>query len=213
MKTRDGFGHEKPNEGETNDWITPKWIIDGFNNYSTNGEMFFDLDPCSSLDQPWPTAKSKYTIEQNGLLSKWHGKVYCNSPYGSNVGAWSRKMAEHNNGIMLIFARIETQIWFDGGIFDTASGFAVPKGRIAFYEFECVCGFSRSAHLNKKKKIDCENFVNTGNPVRGHEAGAPSVFVSWGKDMRETLIQIAKGGMIDDRGVYRKFAFLPRAIL
>ena len=45
---------------------------------------------------------------QNGLLQDWWGTVYCNPPYGSHVGIWMRKMAEHGDGIALIFARIET---------------------------------------------------------------------------------------------------------
>lgn len=64
---QDGFGHEKPSEGETNDWITPKWVIDAFDSLC-DGEMFFDLDPCVSLTQPWLTARKGYTIEQNGLF-------------------------------------------------------------------------------------------------------------------------------------------------
>lgn len=34
---RDGFGHEIPNEGITNDWITPPWIIRAFNKINGGG--------------------------------------------------------------------------------------------------------------------------------------------------------------------------------
>ncbi len=140
MRTiRDGFGREKPNEGETNDWITPKWIIDAFNSKAGDKGMFFDLDPCISTTQPWLTAREGYSVEQDGLLQNWHGMVYCNPPYGANVSTWARRMAKHGNGIMLIFARLETAAWFDD-IFSTADGYLFPKGRIAFYEFLCECG-------------------------------------------------------------------------
>jgi hypothetical protein len=204
---KDGFGHEKPNEGETNDWITPKWIIDAFGKYAKDGGMYFDLDPCISITQPWPTAKNGYNETQNGLLQDWYGMVYCNPPYGANVGTWAKLMAKHGNGIMLIFARIETSTWFDE-IFTTASGFLFPKGRIAFYEFECECGLARTEHTDKK---GCGDFRNTGKAVRGHEAGAPSALVSWGFEARKTLIEICDNGMVDDRGILRYSAFLDRA--
>ena len=182
VNKKDGFGHEKPNQGETNDWITPKWIIDGFNNLS--GGEFFDLDPCVSVSQPWMTAKNGYNEIQNGLLQNWHGMVWCNPPYGANVGTWARRMAKHGNGVMLIFARLETSAWFDE-IFSTADGFLFPKGRIAFYR---------------------------PDGTRGHEAGAPSAFVAWGEDARAALIELCDSGMVDDRGVLRGSAFLDRAL-
>ena len=207
-----GFGHEKPNEGETNDWITPKWIIDAFNAKAGDRGMFFDLDPCISLTQPWLTARDGYSLEQNGLLQNWYGMVWCNSPYGDNVGAWAKLMAQHGNGIMLIFARIETGTWFDG-IWDTADGFLFPEGRIAFYEFLCECGLPRSVHINSKKESPCKNFRNTGKAVRGHEAGAPSVFVAWGAEARATLMALCKEGMKDDRDKIRRSAFTDKAIV
>ena len=184
MAKKDGFGHEKPNEGETNDWITPKWIIDAFNNKAGDKGMFFDLDPCISLTQPWLTARDGYSIEQNGLLQNWYGMVWCNPPYGANVGTWARLMAKHGNGIMLIFARLETEAWFEE-IFTTADGFLFPKGRIAFYR---------------------------PDGTRGHEAGAPSAFVAWGTQARAVLIELCDEGMKDDKGNVRSSAFLDRAL-
>ena len=183
MAKKDGFGHEKPHEGETNDWITPKWIIDAFDNKADNGRMFFELDPCISMTQPWQTAESGYNAAENGLLQEWYGTVWCNPPYGANVGIWARMMAKHNNGIMLIFARLETAVWFDD-IFTTANGFLFPKGRIAFYR---------------------------PDGTRGHEAGAPSAFVSWGDKARSTLIELCDEGMKDDKGNIRSSAFLDAA--
>jgi hypothetical protein len=73
-------GHHLPNEGKTNDWITPKRIIDVLG--------VFDLDPCVSLTQPWPTALKGYTVNDDGLKSPWFGRVYCNPPYGPHTGKW-----------------------------------------------------------------------------------------------------------------------------
>lgn len=187
MKKKDGFGHEKPHEGNTNDWITPEWVIDGFNNLAKDRGYFFDLDPCISLTQPWLTARKAYSIEQDGLKQTWFGMVYCNSPYGENVGIWAKRMAEHNNGIMLIFARTETRTWQDI-IFPSASGYLFLDGRIVFHLPD------GSLPRNNKGQIA--------------SAGAPSVFVAWGKDARNALKKISTKGMLDEFGVIRKGKFL-----
>jgi hypothetical protein len=41
-------GHEQPYRGETNDWLTPRYILHALGK--------FDLDPCAAPDQPWATA-------------------------------------------------------------------------------------------------------------------------------------------------------------
>lgn len=69
----DGFGHELPFAGETNDWITPKWIIDAFDTKALDKPKFFDLDPCISMTQPWATAAKGYTVVENGLIQTWGG--------------------------------------------------------------------------------------------------------------------------------------------
>lgn len=186
---KDGFGHEKPHEGETNDWITPKWIIEAFDSLSEDG-MFFDLDPCSSLTQPWIISRKAYTIEQDGLKNNWFGTVYCNPPYGQNVGLWANKMAQHSNGVMLIFARLETSAWFDN-IFNTADGFLFIRGRIVFHKPD------GSLPKNKKGQIA--------------SAGAPSALVAWGSKCRNALIELCDRGMLDEFGVMRESAFLDKA--
>lgn len=178
---KDGFGHEKPYEGETNDWITPKWIISAFNKKS-NG-MFFDLDPCISITQPWATAKHGYNKVQNGLLQDWYGTIYCNPPYGPNVGAWARRMTKHNNGIMLIFARLETAVWFDN-IFTHADGYLFLRGRIAFYR---------------------------PDGTRGDDAGAPSALIAWGDKCRSALMEMCDEGIVDDKLNVRSSVFFGKA--
>lgn len=41
MNKLDGFGHENPVEGFTNDWITPLWIIQSFNRLTISGGGIF----------------------------------------------------------------------------------------------------------------------------------------------------------------------------
>jgi hypothetical protein len=122
-----GFGFEKPGDGKSHDWLTPPDLI----------KMLgpFDLDPCASAAQAdgriWPTAKVMYTPPQDGLTLPWHGRVFCNPPYGPHVGKWAKRMAEHGNGIFLIFSRTETNQWLE--VWTGGDAFLFPHGRISFY--------------------------------------------------------------------------------
>jgi hypothetical protein len=119
-----GFGFEKPNTGETNDWLTPRPLLQRLGP--------FDLDPCGCVGMPWPTATTTYFLpEHDGLIEPWFGRVFCNPPYGPNVGDWARRMAEHGNGIMLIFARTETTTW-QRDIFPFADATLLLAGRVRF---------------------------------------------------------------------------------
>ena len=177
MSKQDGFGHEAPHEGETNDWITPKWIIEAFNSLDES-RPFFDLDPCVSISQPWPTAANGYNVTQNGLLQEWKGVVYCNPPYGPHTGQWMRAMAKHNNGIALVFARVETAAWQDD-IFTSASGFLFPRRRI--------------------------QFARPDGTTPKSSSGAPSAFVSWGQFCRGALIELCDNGKLE--GAFLDMAF------
>jgi len=120
--TRGGFGYESPTEGATNDWWTPPEIVDSLG--------AFDLDPCAGIGQT-PLAKQVFTLpDQDGLTLPWEGRVWCNPPYGPNVGDWVHRMADHKNGIMLIFARVETKAW--RSIWNRAEGIFFPFRRITF---------------------------------------------------------------------------------
>jgi len=112
---------ERPHEGETNDWWTPRELVEAL------GE--FDLDPCAGVGQV-PLAKNVYTLPQDGLLSPWEGRVFCNPPYGPHVGKWAEQMATHCNGVLLIFARVETRAWRI--IWQTADAILFPFKRITF---------------------------------------------------------------------------------
>jgi hypothetical protein len=117
-----GMAHiEHPHQGITNDWWTPPELVQAL------GE--FDLDPCAGVGQI-PLAKRVYTLPQDGLIEPWKGRVWCNPPYGPNVGQWAERMAQHGNGIMLIFARTETRAW--RGIWEKAHGILLPARRITF---------------------------------------------------------------------------------
>lgn len=118
-------GHTRAYQGRTDDWITPKFILDALGS--------FDLDPCCSVTQPWKTAEKCYTIYDDGGFNKgWAGRVWLNPPYGPKTGKWMGKLAEHDHGTALIFARTETKMFFDH-IWPCADSILFLKGRLYFH--------------------------------------------------------------------------------
>lgn len=112
------------NDKTTDIWLTPPSLIEKL------GE--FDLDPCCPNNLTWKTAKKYYSLEngQNGLELPWNGRVFLNPPY-SNWVDFLKKLSEYNNGIALIFARVETRGFFDY-IWNKANSLLFLKGRVKF---------------------------------------------------------------------------------
>jgi hypothetical protein len=109
------------------EWLTPPHILDALGP--------FDLDPCAPVNRPWDTAKSHFTIEQNGLAREWHGRVWLNPPYGNKTGLWLQRLAAHGNGIALIFARTETAM-FVSHVWRGASAILFLHGRLHFHHVD-----------------------------------------------------------------------------
>ena len=155
MKTK-AWSHENRTDGK-DEWLTPKWITDALGP--------FDLDPCAPVLRPWPTAAHHYTVNDNGLLREWHGFVWCNPPY-SNVKAWMARMAQHNNGVALTFARTDT-VTFHEYIFPKATLMLFLRGRLRFH------------HVDGSE---------------GGTAGAASVLIAYGRDAAGRLDKLAEKG-------------------
>lgn len=157
----------------TDDWITPQWII--------NCVGPFDLDPCASKNQPWPCASVQ--LCSNGLLTQFWNEpnkisfVWCNPPYGRTTAAWLEAMAHHNNGIALVFARTETEMFFDH-VWPKASSmlfiagrltFHYPSGKVAPHNSggpSVLIGYGDLAHSRLKRASHLGAFVGL-NPKRG----------------------------------------------
>lgn len=127
------------------EWLTPPAIIRALGD--------FDLDPCSPIDRPWKTANRHYNILDDGITKKWEGRVWCNPPYGKEAEAWLKKLADHGNGIALIFARTETRMFF-AQVWNRANALLFIEGRLHFH------------HVG-------------GNRAKSN-SGAPSVLVAYG---------------------------------
>lgn len=107
----------------THDWLTPPELIAALGH--------FDMDPCASEYQPWKTADRQFTIHDDGLAREWVGRVWCNPPYGPHAEKFLKRLAEHGDGIALIFARTETKA-FQEYCFGRADAMLFMAGRIKF---------------------------------------------------------------------------------
>jgi DNA N-6-adenine-methyltransferase (Dam) len=97
------LGSHQKTVGETQTWITPKWILDALGP--------FDLDPCAADPRPWDCADYNWT--KNGLARPWHNRVWLNPPFNRyEVGQWIGRLAEHGCGTALLHARTEAE-WFE----------------------------------------------------------------------------------------------------
>lgn len=126
--------------GGSNEWYTPPEYITAARQIM--GDI--DLDPAScELANQVVQAKQFYTKEQNGLMHRWYGRVWCNPPYGkteqgqgSNLEAFTRYLVnEYQSGhveqaILLIPTNTATS-WFDA-LWQFPICF--PHYRIRFYQ-------------------------------------------------------------------------------
>ena len=139
-------GHHRGYEGGSDCWLTPPEIVRSLDP--------FDLDPCCPPSMPWETAKFMYSLPvDDGLVRPWFGRVWLNPPYGAETGDWLARLADHGNGIALIFARTETEMFFDH-VWNRAGAVLFIKGRLHFHTI--------------------------GGDRAKANAGAPSVLVAYG---------------------------------
>lgn len=147
-----GIGGHHSHRVLKDEWLTPPEIIEALGP--------FDLDPCAPIIRPWATATAHYTIVDDGLAHAWHGYVFCNPPYGAATGIWLKKLADHGDGIALIFARTETDM-FVSQVWGRASALLFLYGRLHFH------------HV-------------TGERAQNN-SGAPSVLIAYGERAVESL--------------------------
>lgn len=148
-----GIGSHESSKMKTDVWLTPPYIIDAL------GE--FDMDPCSPTNRPWDTAKKHYTIFDDGLIQPWKGRIWMNPPYGKHTKRWMKKLAHHNNGIALIFARTETEA-FTKYVWPMAHSIFFFENRLYFFTPE-----GKRASMN---------------------AGAPSCLIAYGENNTKAII-------------------------
>ncbi|MCC7544660.1 MAG: hypothetical protein IT506_04135 [Aquabacterium sp.] len=106
------------------EWYTPAWVFDELG-------LTFDLDPSSPHDMETAVpAATKYTIFDDGLKKPWFGRVWLNPPYGPMTGVWMARMAEHAEGVALVFSRTDAS-WCQKSM-RKATAMLFMAGRIEF---------------------------------------------------------------------------------
>lgn len=146
-----GFTHESTYR-ETDEWYTPPHVFEKL-------DLMFDLDPCSPLSGPlpWIPAQRFFTVADDGLSSDWEGRVWLNPPYGRDIGRWLQRLADHGNGVALLFARTDTE-WFHR--------FAPLATRVCFI----------------RKRLE---FIDARTLKPADNAGAPSMLLAFDNDIEE----------------------------
>lgn len=121
-------GHQRGHDGDSVTWLTPPQIV------SLLGP--FDLDPCCPPVMPWRTAAIMiHEGRANGLETVWKGRVWLNPPYGPRTGIWLDKLATHGNGIAIVFARTETEM-FHQHCWARADAMLFLRGRLHFHRID-----------------------------------------------------------------------------
>ena len=142
-----GIGSHQSARMKNDEWLTPPHVLKALG--------MFNLDPCAPIKRPWDMAEQHYTVHDNGLHQPWHGRVWLNPPYGLEAAQWLARLAAHGTGTALVFARTETEMFFEY-VWNKASALLFLKGRLHFH------------------------FVDGARaPANG---GAPSVLIAYGQD-------------------------------
>lgn len=149
-------------EAGKDEWLTPPEIIKALG--------AFDLDPRAPVSPPWVLVPTWYCELEDGLSLPWLGRVWLNPPYGKTLGLWLKKIADHGNGIALVFARTETAA-FQKYVFKKASALLFIEGRLVFHHVDGTRGKTN--------------------------AGAPSVLIAYGENNVKALERCGiKGALV-----------------
>lgn len=97
----------------TEEWSSPIWLYK-----QLDEEFHFDLDPCTTEDNPLQT-KYFYTINDDGLEKRWKGSsVFVNPPYNTEINEWLWKAnhemtfnPEIKKIVFLLPVRSDTRWW------------------------------------------------------------------------------------------------------
>lgn len=163
MSHRKGMSGHQSARPVSHVWLTPPPVLDAIGGWES-----FDLDPCASIDRPYPTARNHMTVADDGLRRDWFGRVFLNPPYEVElIRRFLAKMAQHGRGMGLIFARTETQ-HFQRLILPVCDALFFIEGRLHFH-------------------------YPDGRRAK-HNAGAPSVLCAYGPEDAEILSEIALDG-------------------
>lgn len=78
---------------KTDDWATPQDLYD-----QLNKEFHFTLDPCATKENA--KCARYFSESDDGLSKSWDNEtIFCNPPYGREIGKWVKKASEARGGL------------------------------------------------------------------------------------------------------------------
>lgn len=157
-----GFTHES-GANKSVEWYTPPEIFDALG-------LVFDLDPCSPGEgKDFVPAEHRFTLADDGLSKPWFGTAFVNPPYGKHTPAWLAKLADHGDGVALVFARTDTR-WCQ----------------------EAMAGASAVCFIASRVR-----FYAGGRVERGGTPGCGSMLIAFGGTARQAVLGCGLGVTID----------------
>ena len=92
-------------------WETPALLFS-----KLDAEFNFTIDVCATALNT--KCKNFFSLEEDGLKQEWTGKVWCNPPYGRDLGKWIEKAYESVRRsaklvCCLVPSRTDTAWWHD----------------------------------------------------------------------------------------------------
>ena len=131
-------------------------------------EFRFTLDPCpvnGNIDG------------KSTLFMKWQGqRVFCNPPYGPEIGRWLNRASEADVAVFLLPARTDTH-WFHEQVLPFASEIRFVKGRLKFGNAKTGAPFPSMVVIFRKGQpkreiAQLDMLLESGHPnVRGIKQG------------------------------------------
>lgn len=110
--------------GLNDEWLTPLDLIQALGPFS--------LDPCAAVKMPWKTARTMWSIKDNGLGKPWNGRrVFLNPPYSACL-PWVQTFVRNGKGIALVSAK-STETRWGQLLLQGCHSCLWLKGRISFY--------------------------------------------------------------------------------
>jgi len=92
----------------TPEWPTPIGVF-----LALNDRYRFTLDVCATPENA--KCENYFTSDQDALRQPWTGSVFCNPPYGREIGRWLRKAwesAQHGATVVcLVPSRTDSAWW------------------------------------------------------------------------------------------------------
>lgn len=109
----------------SHEWYTPPRVFAALG-------LEFDLDPCAPPLPlaPWIPARRRLSLPVDGLGESWCGRVWLNPPYGRESARWVGRLADHGDGIALVFTRVDTP-WAQSAL-EISDAVCFVRGRIDF---------------------------------------------------------------------------------